>query len=963
MRKNAVGNRFPANVPVISLGVASAVVVEGQTLTVNINRTTSALTSTCRFYTVPQSATDADFSEHNGTLVTFAPGETSKQVTVTIANDSANESDETFYVQIANPIMASIGNINKALVTITGQASPVGVQSVSSPSVTEGAPLVFNVVLTAPTNQPTLFSFNRSGTATASLDFSEPPTFTGGVTLNAGQITVPNGVSVFTVTYPTIDDVLVESAETVILNIGGLQGTGTINSDDTAIANVFSQGNVLEGSPLVFDVTLSAPSSQSRSFPYSRSGTAAAGADFTDAPTFSNGVVLSGGQVTIPAGVTAFTVTFPTINDTADEPQETIILTIGGVSGTGIILSDDGLLAAFSMRLIEMPYYMLTTGQRSGLAANDGYIAALVERNITGLATPTFNLRKSTDNVTFTAISDANYAPTGYLYSDVSKTVEAFPFVSAVDMADVVYSGNKVIGFIDDEIVEVVSNVTSGGIITGINVRRGVLDTVPQAHDVGAKIYIAVTNIGKDPTEYVSGNQRYYKALPKSAGGAVFTEADAASSNITLGGRASRPYPPNMFKVNGSYYPPSVTEGDITISWQNRNRITQITDLIDYNDATSSSMGTVELTNNAGSIYTDVADSKMVEYSATTNYGSAPDLNVAYYERSVIRFGNLSDSAFDGQTVVSANLSVELIESDTTYELHIARLLKPFVEGEVTWNNASTGTPWASGGAEGGADIHLASKVTFTEADAITEDRLVINGLGPMVQAMIDGNNYGFLLANIAAAGSGFIVFGGKEMTETDLRPILTVEFAAGDSEAEAGTTYTVQFYDGDTMIREVTGIDDNQYVYTNANQIADGDPDALRVKLFSVRDGLPSLTAHEHAFSRPFTGVPTPTAISISGGVEGSNAVFTVTMSGSYHDWVDHPFTLTGNYQPADIGTITYSNGVEDGGDGTFHVPAAVSSFTVTIPILTDALAETGENITLTMSGGITNTINLTNP
>ena len=48
------------------------------------------------------------------------------------------------------------------------------------------------------------------------------------------------------------------------------------------------------------------------------------------------------GTITVPAGVTSFTVTVPTTQDTADEPNETVPLTIGGVTGTGTINDDDG---------------------------------------------------------------------------------------------------------------------------------------------------------------------------------------------------------------------------------------------------------------------------------------------------------------------------------------------------------------------------------------------------------------------------------------------------------------------------------------------------------------------------------------------------------------------------------------------------------------------------------------------
>lgn len=962
MRKNSVGNRFPAGVPVISLGVSAVSVVEGQTLTVNINRTASALTSTCRFYTIPRSAGNSDYVPHEGTLVTFAAGETNKQVTVTISNDLVSENDETFYVQIANPNMASIGEVNRALVTITGQAQVVTVASVSSPSVTEGNPIEFNVVLSGTTTQSTQFSFVASGTATPNVDYNAAPTLNSGVTLSGGQITVPNGVSVFKVTYATINDTAIESPETIVLNVGGVQGIGTINSDDNAITSVLSVANVMEGLPLVFNVTLSGASAQAQTFAFSRTGTAAAGSDFTDAPTFTNGVTLSSGQVNVPSGVTSFTVTYPTINDALDEPEETIVLTIGGVSGTGIILSDDGVLAAYSTRLIEAPYYLLTAPQRSGLAANDGYVHALVERNIGGLSSPNYNLRVSSNNSTFTAIGDANYAPTGYLLNPASKTVESFTLSSAVDMADIVFTGNKVLGFIGNEVVECTAWNDATKVLS---VRRGVADSVPEKHLTGAKIYIAVANIGKDPTEYVSGNILYYKALPKS-GGSTYAEASAVSSEITLAGRASRPYPPNMFMINGEYYPADVDGGDITISWQPRNRITQIADLIDYKDVLAGEGGgspeTIVISKNTGADNAGIEDTYIQEYNAANNYVASEDFKIDEFTQQIVTLSALN--AYAGRTITAVSFEWLAWDTDAEFILNIGRLTRPVVMEEANYTESEDGVSWTNGSGGLTLDVDLGSVVTFSDADkdgsivTITGSELVA-----LFQELLDEGNHGLAFGYLTEGCTGYANGSSSDADDGD-RPVITITFAGegGEVEGEEGTTHTLQVFNIDEMVREVTGIEGNEYVYTDANIIADGDYDNLTVKLFSVVDGLPSWTAQEHNFTRPFTGVPTPTAINISGGVEGGNAIFTVTMSGPYHDQVDHGFEFGGDYDPEDIGTITYSDDVEDNGDETLAVPAGVDEFTVTIPILTDALAETGENITLTM-GEITATINLTNP
>ncbi|MFP3836229.1 hypothetical protein, partial [Chryseobacterium sp. SIMBA_028] len=57
---------------------------------------------------------------------------------------------------------------------------------------------------------------------------------------------------------------------------------------------------------------------------------------------FSDGVVSNtDGSITIPAGVTNFTVSYPALNDDLDELNETTTLTIGTGVGTGTITDTD----------------------------------------------------------------------------------------------------------------------------------------------------------------------------------------------------------------------------------------------------------------------------------------------------------------------------------------------------------------------------------------------------------------------------------------------------------------------------------------------------------------------------------------------------------------------------------------------------------------------------------------------
>jgi len=132
------------------------------------------------------------------------------------------------------------------------------------------------------------------------------------------------------------------------LTIGGVTGTGEILDNDKATVIKVEPGQpgtgddaVVEGNNLVYTVTLSATTNSPTTYAYSLGGGTASSADYGTA-VFSNGVTYNAatGQITVPAGVSSFTVTVPTVDDII-EPNETLPLTIGGQVGTGIIIDND----------------------------------------------------------------------------------------------------------------------------------------------------------------------------------------------------------------------------------------------------------------------------------------------------------------------------------------------------------------------------------------------------------------------------------------------------------------------------------------------------------------------------------------------------------------------------------------------------------------------------------------------
>ncbi|MGL4250371.1 MAG: type I secretion C-terminal target domain-containing protein [Aeromonas sp.] len=113
------------------------------------------------------------------------------------------------------------------------------VSGVSSATVVEGSTLQHVVTLGGATNVATEYSLSIGGSGThpgANTDWGTPQ-FSHGVTYNSstGKITVPAGVTSFTVSLPTVNDKLVEQTETLTLTVGGVAGTGTITDNDLSV--------------------------------------------------------------------------------------------------------------------------------------------------------------------------------------------------------------------------------------------------------------------------------------------------------------------------------------------------------------------------------------------------------------------------------------------------------------------------------------------------------------------------------------------------------------------------------------------------------------------------------------------------------------------------------------------------------------------------------------------------------
>ncbi|MEA3207025.1 MAG: hypothetical protein QOE70_82 [Chthoniobacter sp.] len=216
----------------------------------------SGLDVSVDYATSDGTATDgADYTGTSGTLH-FAPGETTRTITVSILNDTLFEQSETFAITLSGAVNATIvggpseGTINDDGTGLGGTDNDMPVISVSSPKVTEASDpqAVFTVSLSNLSMTPVKFDLAlTNGTAIgAGTDYGAAMevSLDGGATwVEAGSATIAPGTSSVLVRTPIMNDGLDESAETFTLTATRTEGT-TGNASADGIATIFDAASL-----------------------------------------------------------------------------------------------------------------------------------------------------------------------------------------------------------------------------------------------------------------------------------------------------------------------------------------------------------------------------------------------------------------------------------------------------------------------------------------------------------------------------------------------------------------------------------------------------------------------------------------------------------------------------------------------------------------------------------------------
>jgi hypothetical protein len=317
------------NEPVVQFSVAAYTVLEtGPAATITVSRTGGTAAFTVDYASSNGTATaGSDYTAAAGTL-SFAAAVLSKTFTVPIANDSLDEPNETVNLTLSNASGAAIGPRATAVLTITDNDT-AGVLAFGTAllSVSEAGPAAtITVTRTGGAASGVTVDYASSdGTAAAGSDY----------TAASGTLSFAAGESSKTFTVPVLEDATVEGSETVLLALSVPSGSAVLGAQSTSILVIVDNEVTLQfsasdytvgeaGLTATITVVRSGSTTQTVGVTYATSaGTATAATDYTEKT----------GTLSFGPGVTTQTFTIPIAQDTLDEPNETVNLTLSVPTG------------------------------------------------------------------------------------------------------------------------------------------------------------------------------------------------------------------------------------------------------------------------------------------------------------------------------------------------------------------------------------------------------------------------------------------------------------------------------------------------------------------------------------------------------------------------------------------------------------------------------------------------------
>ena len=296
-------------------------------------------------YSITGTATAGTDYTGLGTTIIIPAGQTSVTLPVLVQNDTFAEGTESVILTMTTATDNPSITANTSAITLSIADDDVATVAVNSVTVGENAGrATFTVMLTGDVQNAFTVNFSTAnGTALSGSDYVAK---TGSVTFPSGATTGEQQTFEVLIT----DDNVAEFSETftatltgtsagalITIPTAGATGTATITDNDIASVAINSGSAQENGGNIIFTVTLTGNIQNALSVNYATAdNTAIAGSDYT-AKT---------GVVTFPAGSVSGdvqTITIAITDDAVTESSENFKVTLSGVSASAAITQADGI--------------------------------------------------------------------------------------------------------------------------------------------------------------------------------------------------------------------------------------------------------------------------------------------------------------------------------------------------------------------------------------------------------------------------------------------------------------------------------------------------------------------------------------------------------------------------------------------------------------------------------------------
>jgi hypothetical protein len=442
--------------PTVTLAVNKASLAEGggdnpATVTATLSGTSSQAVTVNLGFTGTATLT-SDYAR-SGTQIVIPALSTSGSVTISAVQDLVDEDpDETVIVDITGVTNGTESGTQQVTVTILDDdLTPTVTLAVNKASLAEGGadnPATVTATLSGTSSQAVTVNLGFTGTATLTSDYTR-----SGTQIVIAALSTSGSVTIGAVQDPIDED----PDETVVVDITGVtngtesgtqQVTVTIEDDDvplvTLAVNKASLAEDGADNPATVTATLSGASSQSVTVNLGFTGTATLTSDYTR----------SGTQIVIPALSTSGSVTISAADDGVDEPNETVIVDITGVTNG----TESGTQQATVTVVDDDPTPTVTLAVNKASLAEDGtdnpatVTATLsgtssqtvtVNLGFTGTATLTSDYTRSGTQIVIPALSTSGSVTIGAVQDPVDEDPDETVVVDITGVTNGTESGTQ----------------------------------------------------------------------------------------------------------------------------------------------------------------------------------------------------------------------------------------------------------------------------------------------------------------------------------------------------------------------------------------------------------------------------------------------------------------------------------------------------------------------------------------